>query len=183
MPARPETAIYGVEKITGLSAQVKGAVRPGESETRWRLEYTTSEAGSWLVVSTGVIPAAEAGFEFQTIDADLTGLRPATTYFVRLFAENVDGHVFSPLGPGDNSQFETAGPPEVVTFAVHAIHGEAMRGLGSVRPHGYDTHYHFEYVTQGQFETGGFAEESSTPELDAGSGELPEIRLSDCCRG
>ncbi len=39
----------------------------------------------------------------------------------------------------------------------------------------YDTHYHFEYVTQGQFESEGWAGAASTPEVDLGSGDSSEI--------
>ena len=38
-----------------------------------------------------------------------------------------------------------------------------------------DTHYHFEYVAQKQFEAGGFADASSTPEVDAGSGDTDQF--------
>jgi hypothetical protein len=37
----------------------------------------------------------------------------------------------------------------------------------------YDAHYHFEYVSKGQFETSGFAEAAATPVVDAGGGSEP----------
>ncbi len=38
----------------------------------------------------------------------------------------------------------------------------------------YDTHYHFEYVTQKQFEESGFAQADSSPEVDLGAGSEDE---------
>ena len=66
--------------------------------------------------------------------------------------------------------FETAGAPSASASATHGVHGGSLRLLGSVGPHGYDTHYRFQYVTQAQFEHGGFAESVSTREEDAGGG-------------
>ena len=62
---------------------------------------------------------------------------------MRLFAENEASHVpvYSTV-----VSFETSGAPSVVTFASHAVHDGLIRVLGDVEPHGYDTHYHFDYV-------------------------------------
>ena len=146
-------------------AHIEGEFRPGEGETHWRLEYAPGTGGPWTVASSGTIPASEASAEFHDVEGELAGLKAATTYYYRLFAENEHGDDTSAV-----ASFETAGPPTASTFAVHTFDGEAPRLLGSVRPHGLDTHYHFEYVTQEQFESSGFVEASSTPERDAGPG-------------
>ncbi len=100
-----------------------------------------------------------------------------TVYYVRLFAENkAGGEGVNGVGEpvlGERQQirsFETAGPPSASASATHGIHGESLRLLGTVGPHGYDTHYYFEYVTQVQFERGGFGEALRTPVLDGGGG-------------
>jgi hypothetical protein len=166
---RPETDFSIVfSKITATSAGLKGRVRPDGFETHWRFEYATAEAGPWTPGPEGTIAQAEAGYteEGKTVEADLAGLKASTTYYVRLFGENANGAETSRA-----EGFETAGPPVVSTFAVHAIHGEAMRALGSVRPDGLDTHYHFQYVAQGKFPQTGWAEAQSTAGVDAGAGE------------
>ena len=43
-----------------------------------------------------------------------------------------------------------------------------MRALGSVEPHGFDTHYHFPVAAREDFLTSGWADATSTPERDAG---------------
>lgn len=169
----PEAALQSpVQHITGTSAEALGRVSPQGSETQWRFEYATSSGGPWSAVpgASGTIAAGEATEEHKLFKADLTGLSPATTYYVRLFAENEHGTSISAV-----ESFETAGPPLAETFAVHAVHGEAMRALGSVIPHGYDTHYHFQYVADAQFKASGWAGASSTQEVDVGPGELIEF--------
>lgn len=159
-----------ITKITGTSAHLAGGVDPGTYETSWRFEYATSQAGPYTPVpgANGTITAAEAGEEAVKVQGDLSGLTPAITYYVRLFAENVNATSISDPPRG----FETAGPPFVMTFAVHALHGEAMRALGSVRPDGLDTHYRVQYVSQEKYAAGEWAEAQETGELDAGSGEF-----------
>lgn len=163
-PAHPMVYSPSVS-MTGAFAHVKGTVIADEAETGWRVEYASEPGGPWTVGFSGTILAAEAGVGFHNISGELSGLSPAKTYYVRLFAENEHGHVTS-----GTTSVETGGPPLVTTFATHVLDGETLRALGSVEPHGYDTHYYFQYVTQEQFAENGFAQASSTPEVDAGSG-------------
>ena len=171
-PAHPEVFTRGFRDLLASSVHLIGEVIPDESETHWRFEYSTSKAGPWnpALGAEGTIPAAEADTEFHTVEGDLSGLGPATVYYVRVFAEN--GH--EPASVSAPVSVETSGPPTAATFATHAIHGEAVRVLGSVEPHGYDAHYRFEYVTQQQFAEGGWAKARSAPELDAGGGGKEE---------
>jgi hypothetical protein len=181
LSVRPQSDIvHGF--VTGVSAtgvrigHGAAAVYPGTFETSWRFEYAPAEPGggappedspAWADGSGGVIAAAEAGEENVPVEGEVSGLKPATEYYVRLFSENVNGKSLSnpPLS------FETPGSPDAVTFAVHAVHGEALRALGSVRPHGFDTHYSVQYVSQEVFEGSGWAQAEDSSELDAGSGQ------------
>jgi hypothetical protein len=115
---------------------------------------------------------------FHQIGGELSGLSLATTYYVREFAENVHGHVTSGA-----TSFETAGPPRATTFVTHAIDDEAFRALGSVFPHGYDTHYYFEYVSAEKFAESGFSGAASTVEMDAGAGESVDGAYPDVLVG
>ncbi len=180
-PAYPMVGGVGFEEDALSSVRVTGEVIPDESETNWRFEYTTEPGNpsSWSTPASGAsgtIPIAEAGVEYVAVKGELTGLKPATTYYVRLFAENEHGEARNPGGEPVQYHIETAGPPSTTTFAVHALHGEAMRVLGDLRPHGYDTHYRFEYVNQEEFSKAGWADAKSTPEADAGGGgELEKL--------
>ena len=102
-------------------------------ETHWRYESATSASGPWTPVpgASGTISAGEASELVTDLTGSISGLSPATVYYVRLFVENGHGEVTS--APRD---FETAGPPQVSTFPTHtfAAGSETIRVLGSVRP-------------------------------------------------
>jgi hypothetical protein len=170
-----------IRNITGSSVDVgdgtSGAfVYPGTFETSWWFETGPSEAGPWTRASgaEGTIPQAEADEALHPVSAKISGLQPATAYYVRLNAENSKGPAtgteFPAGGPLEVVGFQTAAPPKAETFAVHGIHGEALRLFASVRQAGIDTHFHFQYVTQEDFEAGGWAKAEDGPEEDAGSG-------------
>ncbi len=187
-PLRPTPFIGGqgtVGEVTGTAATVQGSVDPNGFETHWRYELATSAEGPWTITSAGVISQAEAeanplgealGNGITLPESQLTGLSPSTQYFVRLYAEDEPEPGTIKVGHSEVVAFSTAGAPsDVATFATHGIHGEELRALGTVRPNGNDTHYHFEYVSQDQFAAFGWADASSTPEVDAGAGERREI--------
>lgn len=167
-PVHPEASVNQSVKISGTSAHVGGSVYAGTLETQWRFEYATSEGGPWTAApgASGTISTAEAGEESHKVEADVVGLAPSTTYYVRLVATNVNGTATSSI-----VSFATGGAPEAETFAVHALHGEAVRVLGAVVPHGFDTHYHFEFVPREEFEEAGWSSAQSTSQMDAGVGE------------
>ena len=138
--ARPELGATRVRNVLGTSAHLTGSVLPKGSETFWRFEYSTSATGGWSPVAgaEGTISLAEAqalseGVSPPGIEGDLEGLSPAKTYYVRLFAEN-KCEVGCGGIPGEVASFKTSGPPAAATFAVHALHGESVRLLGSVNP-------------------------------------------------
>jgi hypothetical protein len=192
---RPRASIERFRAVGSSSARALGGVDPRGSETHWRFEDATKEAGPWAPApgAEGTISRAEA--EALPIDgeaplsAELTGLKGGTVYYVRLFAENEPLPGVHKQGTSEVASFETAGPPVADTFATHALKGETLRLLGYVETNteegGYETHYHFEYVDQHHFEAeGGFAsaETKSTPE-GAGGGavaaDLPQLAAGE----
>lgn len=185
VPLTPAPYLKGegaVRSVTGTAATVSGEVDTHGFETRWRWELATSATGPWTVTSAaGVISQAEAeatsiNDTIRLPESQLTGLSPSTQYFVRLHGEDEPEPGTIKVGDSNVVAFSTAGvPSDVATFATHGIHGEELRALGSVRPNGSDTHYHFQYVSQDQFAASGWADASSTPETDAGAGERREI--------
>ncbi len=123
-------AHYLFGAATSTSEFVSGSFNPQSSETSWRIEYATSTAGPWTLGAGGVVPAAEAGEYLSHVGPlEISGLDPGTVYYIRTVAENIFGSVTS--AP---EHFETLGPPLASTFAVHALHGEAIRALGAVTP-------------------------------------------------
>ena len=83
---------------------------------------------------------------------------PYTIYFSGKY-----GEVSQPALGADSSDLTGPGSP-MVKIVTDVVGGE-----------GYDTHYHFEYVAQKQFDAGGgeggFAKASSTPGVDLGTGD------------
>jgi hypothetical protein len=167
-PLSPEAFISSVSGVGASSAHVHGAIDPRSSATTWRFEYATSEGGHWEPGPEGTIAAVDARENPSPVEAELTGLHRETRYYVRLHADNG----FPPPATSRMISFDTAGSPVALTFAAHTYvpGGETIRALGSVEPHGYDTHYHFEYVTQEGFAANEWASAASTPDRDAGSG-------------
>jgi len=174
--------------ITEASAHLTVSVQPSPFETHWRLEYSASRAelenDEGTLVSQGTITQAEAEALQNAIkanivpfEADLTGLEPSTAYYLRAVAED------EPEWPPSSGEFrhkefvsgirkfETHGPPVAEASGTPAIHGETLRLLGYVIPHGFDTHYRFQY---GETEAYG----SETPEEDAGSGGASGIEAT-----
>jgi hypothetical protein len=179
--AHPEASVAGASKVTGTSALLSGGVGPRSVETQWRFEYATSPtAVTWEHGPEGTISAAEASEENEEVGGELSDLSPDRTYYVRLFAKNAHGELTSSV-----ESFETGGPPVVLTFAAHTFvaGSETIRALGSVEPHGSDTHYHFEYVDQESFATSEWTQASSTPVLDAGTGEYANGAFPDLVVG
>ncbi|HEX4561596.1 MAG TPA: fibronectin type III domain-containing protein, partial [Gemmatimonadales bacterium] len=159
-PVKPRIFAPQVSNVTAASATVTASLLPDNFETEYRLEYTTEpkNPASWVAVpgSEGTILAADATEEPRNVTANLIGLSPSATYYVRLFAKNEHGEgvwcqpdIFKvglrTCEPASattlaNGSFQTFGPPAPTTFAVHVLHGEdVMRALGSVSPNGAPT--------------------------------------------
>lgn len=282
--AKPGLGSPEVRNVSAGGARLDTSLGPKGAEAHWWFEYATAEAGPWTVVpgGEGVVSQAQAEVlagegRGVAVEASLSGLNPGTGYFVRAVAENAAGAATSTA-----TSFKTFGAPLVSTFAVHGLHGEALRVMGAVNPdsratsgeqtialegaptggtftltfkehttapiahdassatlllalealpgvqvgvHGpnggpwtvyftgadagvaepaitgdgselapsgsvgvtvvvaggeaYDTHYHFEYVSEKQFAEGGFAKPSLTPEVDLGSGEAQDYVGAD----
>jgi hypothetical protein len=146
-PASPVADGVTVEDRAVDTAAVTASFRARGFEAPYRVEYAPAEAGggappanspSWVLApgGSGTIPAVAESELFTAEERSrptvvIPGLSPASVYYVRDFIEN--GH--PPASMSAPTRFETLGPPQAVTFATHAIHGESMRALGSVRAH------------------------------------------------
>ena len=165
--------------VTTTSAQLSGNFISWGFGVLWRLEYATNGSGPWSVAGEGLLSEAEMeahGGQDSVGPVELSGLKPATTYYARLFVESEPGSAIT------ETSFTTIGPPVVRTFVTHALENEAVRvygwvdsGLGSGGL-GYEAHQHLQYVSQRQFEAGGWAVAASTPE-EAVNNETVSDRL------
>jgi hypothetical protein len=155
---KPFVFTNSIRNVTATTAHVTYVVQPHGFETKWRFEVAASVLGPWSLVpgAAGKISQKEAealfkeegvpgGDPFASVGARLTGLSPATPYYVRVFAESAAGEgetcaaICEPISISTNgiTSFETAGPPSALgaaTFATHALHGESIRLLGDVNP-------------------------------------------------
>jgi hypothetical protein len=135
----------GFRNIRSTSVHIQGGIVPGSSEIHWHFEYASAAAGPWSAVpgAQGTISKSEAeevpsGGEIG-VYAGLSGLKPGTVYYVRLFAEDEPEAGVHKQAMSRSSSFETYGPPITRTLAVHALHGETVRILGAVNPNNTPT--------------------------------------------
>lgn len=59
-------------------------------------------------------------------------------------------------------------PPSIGEATVANVTATSANLRAQVNPHFFDTHYRFQYVTQAEFEAGGFSGAKETPEADLG---------------
>jgi hypothetical protein len=148
-PLRPQPDITGVRNTTATSAVVPGSVNARGFATDWRYELSTEPGNpaSWAPVSgaAGTITRAEAeayrkaeispeGGPDPEIAAHLTLLNPATTYSIRVFAEDEPEPGVHRHETSSPRSFATDGPPATSTFLEHALDGETIRMFGSINP-------------------------------------------------
>jgi hypothetical protein len=139
LTAKPRGS-FGIRNITADSAFLDVDVLPYGSETESRLEYASSKEGPWSPVpgGTGMISQGQAeatpyDYGVNGLGARLTGLKPSTTYYARLFTTNRCAEGCGSTTSAIES-FETSGAPKATTFAAHWLVGESLRLLGAVNP-------------------------------------------------
>jgi hypothetical protein len=88
----PTVSLAAAVNITSTSVQLNGAINPQGDPTAWHFEYgLTSDYG------LETTPVAMPGLGIRPINAQISGLRSATTYHYRLVAESANGLY---VGPG-----------------------------------------------------------------------------------
>jgi hypothetical protein len=135
----PGVEIGPVNSVGDTTAQVTGTVAPGLASGTATVHFVYSFAGGPEQVTPdqpGIAGPGEA-----SVSANLTGLRPNTTYSVRLHASNDDFSVDSAVGT-----FTTgAVAPNVQNGGVTDRTASSAVLNGRVNPLGQQTTYHFEY--------------------------------------
>jgi hypothetical protein len=91
------------------------------------------------------------------------------------YASPNKGYVFVGSGRQANKSHlyafapKEGGPPEIKAQAVSGVSEGEARLEAKVNPHGFETSYHFEYVTQEEYEDSGYENATSTPAESAGA--------------
>jgi hypothetical protein len=144
------------------SATLNGSVNPdGLPLTGCHFEYGTTEAYGQSVECVPAAGAIPADSSPHAVSAHVTGLEAGVTYHFRLVAEDENGSNAS----GDET-FSTPPRPSIDGAAAIELAPEAATLTTRIDPHGFDTHYHFEYGTSTEYGT-----EVPVPPEDIGAGE------------
>lgn len=159
----PEAETKAATEVMPTSAILNGTVKDeGVPLTECFFEYGETEAyGHTAACEHPDAEEVPVDLNPHAVHAKVT--IPGPDHF-RLVAANHNG---SSIG------FDMIVPiPVVEADTVHAVEGAngQVWVLGTLEPNAADTHYHFEFVTEQQFEESAWAEAVSTPSMDGGSG-------------
>ena len=158
--AKPEIPVtfsgpptFRVKATSPRSAEAEAQVESNGAQTEYHFEYATSAAGPWAPFTSGASGTVTVAEDFADPKAELTGLTPETTYYVRLVASNEVGETVQQkyLGSGgyELESFTTpSGRPVTFTPSVRNITGVSAYVQGGVIPRGLETSYDFEYTTE-----------------------------------
>jgi hypothetical protein len=107
----PIITATSVSQVTETSATLKGEINPNEREVKpLYFEYVDQasfEAEGFVGASKTAAETLPKGKEVAKVEAEASGLSPATTYHYRLFAHNALGD-----GTGPEKTFTTFSPPQ-----------------------------------------------------------------------
>jgi len=137
----PAVTTGSATSISSGGARLNGTVNPNGFSTSYHFEYgTTTSYGS-----TTSSASASSGTGAVSVNVQVTGLSPLTTYHFRLVAANSAGTV----GGGDQTFTTPSGPvaPSVTTSAASGVTTAAAQLNGTVNPNGTSTTYHFDFGT------------------------------------
>jgi hypothetical protein len=156
-----------IANVTATTVRAQFNIVPQSTEVHWRFEQAPAAAGPWSAVpgGAGTISSREAealsGGDGVPVASVLSGLSPATSYYVRVSAENAFGEsaVNRANEPVTSQQegfivLKTAGSPQAAAFPAHGIDTAGVRVLGDVSPNDATTDAEQEVVIGGH-PTGG----------------------------
>jgi hypothetical protein len=181
----PGPITVGQCSATGLGnvgATLTGFFNPEGSETTYHFEYVDeaefAESG-FEGEGVRVTPDQTSPADFELDKAQATvSLTPETTYHCRVVAENAEG-----TSIGRPGEFTTLEPFEIDAVWATGV-GRTTATLGvEANPLGIPASGYLEYVSQAQFDQGGFSQARRVPDgalgeepLDFGAGSTPVRR-------
>ncbi len=149
-------------EITQTSATLRGEINPDGLKTTYHFEFGKSIAyGTNRPETEGVLVAGETT---KSVETDISGLEPNTTYHYRVFAKNSKGKTES-----TDREFTTLPEPPTVVATPFTKTAAGYVINGTVNPHGAETSYHFEFGT-----TTAYGTDLPSPDaMVAGGGDAP----------
>ncbi|HXR31316.1 MAG TPA: hypothetical protein VN752_09270 [Solirubrobacterales bacterium] len=169
----PVLTLNAITTKTDSTATFSGSVDPTGGLVECKFEYSTDQS-LWVDVAEAECGDLDPNGGSQAIGESVTGLDPATKYFVRLqVTRTLDS---SSVTTSSVKFFETDGvPPAVSDLGVIQIADTSARLIGTVDPRHSATGYVFEYGTTP-------ALGSSTAPVSIGGGTAP-ITVSQVVNG
>jgi hypothetical protein len=171
-----------VEEETG-KADLHAHIHPEGFKTFYRFEWGTQaeyEEGEY----NHVIPVPDAKLSVtysygEIVTQTIAGLKGETTYHFRAVAENAEGK-----SPNEEEESFTTPDwrPKLWTVNVGRIGGHEATLEARIESSGFDTHYHFEWGTQAEYEEGEYGHSVPAPDGDAGS-EQEYVEVSHTLEG
>jgi hypothetical protein len=165
--AKPVVTAPTASAVSATTASLAGTVEVANSDPAFNaechFEYATAADFS-NAAATSCAPATVLGSESQPVPvtASLTNLFPGATYHLRLRATNAGGTTATEAA----ATFATSSAAPTITSTTASEVGSTSAVLkGAFNPGGAEAAYHFEYLTEAQFEAAGesFAGATSTP--------------------
>jgi Fibronectin type III domain len=143
--AGPTVTTGAASAVTDTSAKVTGSVNPNGQATSYAFEYGTSTQ----YTQQTAVQNAGSGTKPVTVTAELTGLRPGTTYHFRLLAANS-----SATSAASDATFTTGGlappsgtPLQTTTGSVTGLGVDSAKLTGTINPAGSSgtVRYYFQF--------------------------------------
>jgi len=160
-PEGPLVAQEEASRVTSHLATLEATIDAEGSATHYRFEYGETTAYGSSSPST---PLPEEGglFAAQHASAEVSGLKPSTTYHFRAVAEDELGHVTF----GQDASIRTLPPALLSAVFVTHVTPDSARLNVELNPLGTATTYHFEYGLSTAYEAS-----VPIPDASAGAGE------------
>jgi hypothetical protein len=140
---------------TSTTATFISQIETNGAATEYHYEYTTEpeNSASWKPFTSGASGTVTVAEDFANPAAELTGLEPETTYYIRLKASNekgaieLDTYEGNVSNPHPRSFTTTTLRPIVVQPEFRDVTGASVRFDASVNPHGSQTTWRYEDTT------------------------------------
>jgi sugar lactone lactonase YvrE len=156
--------------LTPTTERLAGSVDPAGAGSLSACHFDYGTDTTYALGSVECDPSTPIGAKADvTAASDLSGLLAGSDYHYRLEVEDANG------ASASYDQIFTTLPlaPVIGATSVSAVHADAATVHVQINPGGgeatYHTTYRVQYVTEAQFQAGGFAGASQTAAADAGS--------------
>lgn len=156
--AAPTVTIENASNVEYTTAHVEGEVDPSTHETSYHFEAATQAqftASEWAEATQQGFGSLPEGAGLTPVEATLEGLAPATTYHLRLVAENEEGP--SEAVAATTFTTKVVAKPSVSVEAVTTFTGTTATFSGHVNPNApeaaptsgpveaaFESHWHFQ---------------------------------------